>query len=198
MGRSVVFTFLCALLLMGCFEKEVIVPEPSFYDRLAANGKVTLAVQKINFDNSYLPSSKLLPTGLVYVEQRAPEQPLFVLNNIFKNRYAAAGGEFTARINIVEASILRVPNPEKRPVPGWSETTNTFRYDLRFDVDIEVLDKRGFIAASTNSVVTRSKEEPVGESAQISLLQAMTEEAAEALDQEMYLAVKRYLEIFVD
>ncbi len=160
---------------------------------------IRLAVNTIVIDQTYRQPMPNLPIEVEHVDHLSPLNPSQSIKRWAEQRLQAAGGDYNARVAIIEASMLKVPLEKDESFIGWFKDELGHRYDLTLDVFVEVLDPRGFVVASANSVVRRSISLP--ESASLAETQdawfKMTETAMQDLNEELPNAMYEYLGLFI-
>lgn len=194
-----------SVTLAGCTQLQLqstqpVVEGPRFPE-VSFNHKspIEMGVRSIRTVSEYRPDRRGLPAGYAHVEDRAPLVPEQVLKRWADQRLRATGGEFQARFIITEASLIKVPLPVDGSFIGWFRSEQNFRYDLTLDVVIEVLDSRGYLVASANSVIQRGATiaEDASAAARDDVLFTLVEAGMRDLDQELPSAMGQYLEAFV-
>jgi hypothetical protein len=155
---------------------------------------INLAVGALDIENRYVP-----PLKDPHVEHRAPVPPYTAARQWGIDRIKALGGPDTARLQILDASIVEVPLSVTGGIRGMFTRDQAARYDGRIEMTLEILDPSGrrkaFVTGRANRSETVVEGAPIAEREKVWL--AMTEDMMRQLNQEMTQNIERYFANFM-
>ena len=189
--RRCIVLFLALFLVTGC--------ETDIRDSLFLDSRIALTVNKITVDYLDNPILHMLPVDHERVGYRAPSTPLEGMQFWVEDNLKAVGGDYTARVGILEAKITKIPEPVIEPFAGWTGLTyeENVRYELRYNVVVEILDPRGFVVASAKAATTRSAAVP-GKQDLGSVATDLIDRGVEDINAKLKRNMYHYLELFIE
>ncbi len=154
LARIAILAALAAPALLSCATQPVgTVPELT-YRHL---GPINLAVGSFDVETRYIP-----PLAPPNVEHRAPVPPYAAVRQWGIDRVQTRGGENTARLVILDASIVEHELPVTGGLKGAFQRQQERRYDARTAVMLEIVDPGRRQLAFVTARAERSQTTPEG------------------------------------
>ncbi len=145
------FLILLVLALAGCAGPP---PAPQQFPQITFQqfGQIPLRVGSIEVVRAYQP-----PMAPPNVEHLFPVSPLEMAARWPLERLKAVGGPDRARYTVKRASVIEVQLPQDTGLRAAFTKQQSQRYDAVIDVELEILDERGFRQASVTAHAERSQ-----------------------------------------
>lgn len=193
MFTRLISALLLAVALVACGATPA--PPPRFADiTFNQYPPFRLAVSKVDVVQEY-QSSNQRPN----IENNFPVPPARIAERWAFDRLQHAGGPYTARYVIREASAREVELPRTTGVRGWFTTDQAYRYDAAIVVELQIINAAGVREGQISAEARRSRT--VAEDAALAdrekLMHLIGEELARDLNAELDRNVRTHLARFV-
>lgn len=191
MANIRILTSTMALALAATIAACAATTEPPKYPEIRFQDKppIALTVETVELIDEYAP-----PLKLPNVEHEFPISPAEVASSWARDRLSAAGGSATARVSILEASVIERELETTKGVAGLVKDEQAQQYDATLNVRIEVMADDG-ARAFTSVKIERSRTVPesvtLNEREQI--YYEMSKALGQDLDREMEKAIRQHL-----
>ncbi len=169
-----------AAFLGGC---DTPATRPAFPDIHFTNlPRLQLEVAAIDIKDEFQPSFRE-PN----VEHLFPVTPEHAVENWAKDRLQAVGTSLRARVRIIDASVKEAQLPRTQGLTGAFTTDQAQRYDANLEVNVDILDDRGFALRSVSAKTSRSQSvaEGITPNQREQIWYDMTKALMNDLDQEL-------------
>lgn len=153
-----------------------------------------LKVDSVEVVREYTP-----PLQLPNVDHRFPIPPMAMAERWQADRLVALGGPNHARFVIKQASVVEVPLAMKSGVTAAFTTQQAYRYDAVIEVELQIINDRGFRDGVVTSRVEQHQTvaEDVSPAGRERIWYGMTQTMARDLDAELDRNIKTILPRFL-
>lgn len=183
---------LAASLLAGCASPP---PPPQRFPEITFGGApIKLAVGAIEVVEAYTP-----PLTAPNVEHLFPISPERMAARWPKDRLTAAGGPLRARYTVKQAGITETQLPRTEGIRGAFTTDQAQRYDALLEVELDIVDERGFAVGTVSAHVERrqSVAEDITLAQRDEIWYAFVQGMAKDLDAELDKNIRASLARFI-
>jgi hypothetical protein len=196
MSRAACRPLLACLLLVatlaGCAAPSP--PAPRYSDIVFGGEPIKLSVGAIEVVEAYTPT-----LAAPFVEHRFPVSPLRMAARWARDRLVAAGGPLRARYTVKQASVRETELPRTDGIRGAFTRDQAQRYEAVIDVELAIVDERGFATGQVSAHVERRQTvaEDLTLTQRDEIWYQMTQNLAEALNAELDKNIRANLPRFI-
>ena len=190
--RSFAAVLMGVALLAGCSTPPP--PPPRFPEVTFSGPPIKLAVGAVEVVEAYTP-----PLAAPHVEHLFPISPEHMAARWPKDRLAAGGGPLRARYTVKEAGVTETQLPRTEGIRGAFTKDQAQRYDAALDIELDIIDERGFAVGTVTAHVERhqSVAEDITLAQRDEVWYQMVQGMAKDLDAELDKNVKASLPRFI-
>lgn len=189
-----ILAVLLGLLLTACQTQPA--PPPNQFPEISFRSAppFRLTVSGVEVVREYVP-----PMAYPNVDHRFPVPPAAMAERWAADRLSPAGGAHRARYIVKQASVVEVQLPMKSGITGAFTTQQAYRFDAVLEVELHILNDRGFREGQVTARVEQHQTaaEDISQSDREKLWFAMTQALARDLDAELDKNIRAGLPRFI-